>query len=166
MFCGPAVDVLVFPFRSRSTTTKSTPVKSFLSDTANCPSLLVHALCLRQYLQVRGIRLNRKEQASALRRLYRRVRRLRIDPMDLKQWNDYRQRNEYYTATPFTYIPGSRRSTDSAVVTCLTRMVVIQARVHGHQPQSSKRSVQECTLQTLEWSYRCQHLLSESGSKA
>ena len=104
---------------------KKYPHGAFL-DTANCPLPLVHPLCLRQYLQVRGIRLNQKEQPSTLRRLYRRACRLRINPMDLKQWNDYRQRNEYYTATPFTYIQGSRRSTHSAVVACLKRMVVTQ----------------------------------------
>lgn len=149
-----------FPIRNN----KQYPHGSFL-DTVSCPLPLVHPLCLRQFLQVRGIRLKQKERPSILRRLYRRALRQEIDPMDLKTWNEYRQRNEYYTATPFTYVQGSRKTSRSAVVTCLKSMAITQEFLTTDL--KAPNEVYKRTLHRLRdgHAYRCQHILCESGSK-
>ena len=48
---------------------KKYPHGAFL-DTDACPLKAIHPLCLRQFLQVRGVNLKQKEQPITLRRLF------------------------------------------------------------------------------------------------
>ena len=104
---------------------KKYPHGAFL-DTDACPLKAIHPLCLRQFLQVRGVNLKQKEQPITLRRLFWRALRQNLSSMDLNQWNKYRQRHQYYVVTPFDYVSGSKVSSKQGVVSCLKRLIVSQ----------------------------------------
>ena len=114
------------PFPTRNG--KSYPHGTFL-DTQSCPLELIHPLCLRQYLQVRGVRLKQKEDKKTLRRLFRRARHKRMKPMDLDTWNKYRDRPNYYASTPFKYVRGTRNTSVSSTVRLLKKMQVTQESI-------------------------------------
>ena len=59
------------------------PHGSFL-DITKCPVWCVHPLCLRQYLEVRGLKLRQKEKARTLSKLFIRARRLNMMPFTLE----------------------------------------------------------------------------------
>ena len=107
---------------------KKYPHGTFL-DTRSCPLKLVHPLCLRQYLQVRGIRLKQKEDPKTLQRLFRRAQDKGLKPMDLEKWNKYRDRPDYYTSTPFKFVRGSRTKSVSKTVGLLQKMKVTQKTI-------------------------------------
>ena len=53
-------------------------------DTEQCPLWAVHPLCLRQFLQVRGIHLRQREKDRTLRKLFKRSQRLKKQPLPLE----------------------------------------------------------------------------------
>ena len=52
--------------------------------------------------------------------------------MNLNQWTKYREREEYFTAAPFTYIKGSRKSAKKQVCNFLKLMVVTQESINAN----------------------------------
>ena len=59
------------------------PHGAFL-DISKCPLWCVHPLCLRQYLDVRGLKLRQKEKARTLCKLFIRARRLNMMSFNLE----------------------------------------------------------------------------------
>ena len=53
-------------------------------NTERCPLWAIHPLCLRQFLQVRGIHLRQKDKERTLRKLFKRSERLKKQPLTLE----------------------------------------------------------------------------------
>ena len=105
------------------------PHGSFL-DTQACPVWCINPLCLQQYLQVRGFHLRIKEKPRTLRRLFKRAVLQDRQPFTVEQWEQYRQRPQYYSATPFTPVKDTLKRDQASVVQFLKSMSVSEESIH------------------------------------
>ena len=99
------------------------------------------------FLQVRGVHLRQKEEPRTLRKLFRRSKRLNKMPFTLKvmhtrthsihtqhqhvhvptqQWDEFRQHDQYFTATPFTPVANSVTSDAEVVIDFFQKLQVTQ----------------------------------------
>ena len=68
------------------------PHGTFL-DTTTCPLQAIHPLCVRQYLEVRGLHLRQKEEHRTLLRLFKRASRKQIKPFTLQVVTNQNEHN-------------------------------------------------------------------------
>ena len=101
-----------------------------LLDTQACPFWCINPLCLQQYLQVRGFHLRQKEKVRTLKRLFKRAVRQDRLPFTLDQWEEYRQRPQYYSATPFTPVANTLKKDNASVAEFIKSMSVSEESVH------------------------------------